>query len=135
MAGRYYTRAQVIVSALFIPQAIVLYNSESILLYINQPEESAKYAGEYLRICMYGIWAYCQTELLRRFLGTQGVFYLILNVQIFSTCMHMVWLYLFVYQWDWGIYGVAYSNLITYSMNFAISYGYIWINKSVVKED
>jgi multidrug resistance protein, MATE family len=54
----FYQRAQIILTVLFIPQAIILYNAESILLFIGQPESSSMYAGQYLRICFLGIWAY-----------------------------------------------------------------------------
>lgn len=88
LAGCYYNRAQVIIIALFIPQSVLLYNATSILKWIGQADIAAEYAGTYIRLNLVGLFAVCQLELLRRFLGTQGVFYLILKTQIVCTCLH-----------------------------------------------
>lgn len=99
-----------IITALFIPQAILLYNAKEVLIWLGQPEVSAEYAGIYLRIIVPGMYLFCQTELLRRFLSTQGIFYLILNVQILTTILHTGWLYLFVNYLDWDIQGIAVAS-------------------------
>ena len=81
LAGCYYNRAQVIVTVIFCIQAIALWNAESLLLAVGQPPVSSKFAAQYIKIYLPGIFASCQTELLRRFLSVQGVYYLILQVQ------------------------------------------------------
>lgn len=107
LAGIYYTRSQVVTTLLFIPQAILLFYSAPILKAIGQPETSAEQAGTFIKILIPGVWGFCQTETLRRFLGTQGVFHIVPNCQIFNMLLHPLWLYLFVSVLDMSISGVA----------------------------
>jgi multidrug resistance protein, MATE family len=135
LAGRYYTRAQVILTFLFIPQALLLYNIQPILEWVGQPKVSAKFAQQYIRIIIIGLYGYWQTEILRRFLGAQGIFNYILKFQLVSSTLHFVWLYIFVYYYGWGIEGVAMCTVVTNLTTFILAYSYIWINPSIVKVD
>mmetsp|Transcript_33746 Transcript_33746/g.38862 ORF Transcript_33746/g.38862 Transcript_33746/m.38862 type:complete len:213 (+) Transcript_33746:446-1084(+) len=112
-----------------------MYNCTDVLLSIGQPEVTAVFAGTYLRYIIPGVWAYCQTELLRRYLSTQGVFDLLLKVQLATTVLHCLWLYLFVGVLDFEVFGVAISTCITYILTYALAALYITWNKSVVKKD
>ena len=134
LAGWYYNRAQVILTAIFIPQSILLYFATDILVAIGQPQEAAIFAGNYIRVIIPGIWAYCQTELLRRFLSSQGEFQLMFKIQLITTVLHALWVYLFVFWVDIGMDGIAVATCITYILNFVIGTVYITLNKSVVKE-
>jgi len=58
LAGTYYTRAQVILTFLFIPQAILLYFATPILKAVGQPEVSSEYAGEYIKVLIVGAWGF-----------------------------------------------------------------------------
>ncbi|CAI2365008.1 unnamed protein product [Moneuplotes crassus] len=135
LAGRYYTRAQVVQTALFVPQAIFLYYSDYFLMLIGQPEQSSIYAGEYLRIMIPGLWAYCQTECLRRFLGTQGSFKLMMITQIISTLSHFFWIYLFVSYLELSFHGIGYATCMTQFVNLMAPILYICYDNSVVKPD
>lgn len=73
--------------------------------------------------------------MLRRYLGTQGVFYLILKFQIISTSLHPILLYFFVSYLDWGVAGIATSTSLSHISTFIGSYAYICFNTSVVKEN
>ena len=96
LAGWYYNRAQVILTVLFIIQGVILYFMADILIFIGEPVKASEYAGTYIRANLPGIWAYCQTELLRRFLCSQGEFHLVLKIQLVTTVLHPLWVYLFV---------------------------------------
>ncbi|CAI2367369.1 unnamed protein product [Moneuplotes crassus] len=135
LAGCYYNRAQVILTAIFIPQAIALYYSEDILIFLKQPPASSHYAGIYSSIMIPGLWMLCQTELLRRFLTTQGVLYIVVNSQILSCILHPLWVYFFVYYFDYSLEGVAYATNMTYLINFIIPILYITKNKDLLKKD
>ena len=134
LAGWYYNRAQVILTVLFILQGVVLYYSADILIFIGEPVNASEYAGIYIRTNLPGIWAYCQTELLRRFLWSQGEFNLVLKIQIVTTVLHPLWVYIFVGPLNLDIVGIAVATCITYILNFVIGTVYITLNKSVVKE-
>ncbi|CAI2365265.1 unnamed protein product [Moneuplotes crassus] len=134
-AGQYYKRAQVILTALFIPQAILLYFATPLLMASGQPERSSQIAGEYILICLPGIWCYCQTELLRRFLGAQKVFNVMMNSQIINVFLHFVWVFIFVYILDFSYKGVYYASLLTYILNLALPILYINYSPSCIREN
>lgn len=81
LAGCYYHRAVVIVTALFCTQSIFLWNAEDILLFFGQQPKSAHYAGNFIRIYLPGVFMVSQIEVLRRFLSVQGVYFLIVKIQ------------------------------------------------------
>ncbi|CAI2365320.1 unnamed protein product [Moneuplotes crassus] len=135
LAGCYYRRAQVVLVMLFIPQAILLYFITPVLIAVGQPVRSAEIAGIFVKILIPGVWGYCQTELLRRFLGTQGEFYIVTNFQIFNCIMHPLWLYLFVHALDLSVNGVAIATSITYFMNYLLPLVYVTLKKDSVKKN
>ncbi|CAI2387247.1 unnamed protein product [Moneuplotes crassus] len=134
-AGEYYRRAQLIMTALFIPQAILLCFAPELLIMTGQPEKASYLAGDYIKICMPGIWCYCQTELLRRFLGAQGVFKIIMNFQILNFFLHFLWIYIFVYTLDLSYSGIAYATLMTYMLNYICPVLYISLFSTNVRAD
>ena len=67
LAGWFLNRARVIVTILFFVQAIVIFNGETILNLVGQPEESSKFASQYLIILLPGLWCMSQFELTRSF--------------------------------------------------------------------
>ena len=103
----------------------MLWHSAEILKGLGQPVEAAEYAGIYIRYFLPGAFMYCQIECLRRFLVAQGVFDFVPKIQIFTTILHPLWLYLFVHILDWSIEGVALASTVTHSLNFFIAY--IWV--------
>ena len=135
LAGWYYNRAQVIWTLLYIPQAILLFFSDDLLIWVGQSEETSVIAGDYLRVVLPGIWAFCQTELLRRFLGAQGLFNIILKTQTLTTVLHVLWLYLFVFVFDLGVTGISAASCLTYILTFGLSWLYVTYNKSLLKEN
>ena len=50
LAGCYYSRAQVILTVIYIPQAILLYFATPILIALGLPEASSNHAGSYICI-------------------------------------------------------------------------------------
>lgn len=135
LANCYYTRAQVILTAIFIPQAILLFFSTPILMAVGMPEVSAIHAGTYIKIMIPGCWGYCQAELLRRYLGTQGAFHIVVYAQILNCILHPFWLYFFVFVLDLSMEGVAFGTSITYFMNYLVPIIYVSFNKSILKEN
>lgn len=134
LAGLYYNRSIVIFCIIFIPQIVFLWHAGAILAYIGQPKESAELAGEYLRIFIFGIWCFCQGDLLRRFLCAQGVFSLISKCQLVTTVFHLVLLYVLIYLLDMGVQGIMIANTISYSLGFLLPYLYVTFNQSVLKK-
>ena len=73
--------------------------------------------------------------MLRRYLGTQGAFHIVTNAQIINCFLHILWLYLLVFYFDFGYEGVAYSTNITFFLNFILPCIYIRVNKSAIREN
>ena len=135
MAGWFLNRARVIVTVSFIFQTIIILNIEDFLVYLGQPEISAYYTSEYLLFLLPGIWWLSQFELTRRFLATQGVFNIIVYVQLFTLLTHMIWLFIFVYICEFEIAGISISTWITYFLNFIILTWYVSFKWEIVHSE
>ena len=125
LAGKYFQRAQVVITVIFLFQLIVFINIESILVFIGQSEETSKYAAMFIKAYLPGIYAYSNVELLRRYLSTQGVYTILTVVQMITFVTHILLLHLFVNVYDLNLYGVAIAANITYSLQFIICSVYI----------
>jgi len=53
---------------------------------------------------------------------------------MFSLCVHLVGLYIYIIVLGWGIKGAAISTATAYSLNFIVSTAYVSIKKLVPKE-
>lgn len=91
----------------------MLWNIEYLLILIGQPAKSAAGAAIYVKYYLPGVVASNQLEILRRFLNVQGVYYLLMNVQMFGFFIHLGFLYFFVSYLDLTIYGVAIASSLT----------------------
>ena len=84
LVGWFLNRARVIVTIFFFIQAIVIFNGETILNLVGQPEASSTFASQYLIILLPGLWCMSQFELTRSFLTTQGVYSIIVIIQLIT---------------------------------------------------
>ena len=56
LMSAYMNRGRMILICLFIPLAVILWYTESVLLFLHQDHEVAHYAGIYSRICIPGMF-------------------------------------------------------------------------------
>ena len=77
---------------------------------------------------------FCQVECLRRFLIAQDVLHLIPNIQIVTTILHPLWLYIFVYIFDLSLEGVAIASTITNTLNLVTAYIIIEFKQSMLRD-
>ncbi|CAI2363185.1 unnamed protein product [Moneuplotes crassus] len=110
LAGCYYTRAQVILTIILLPICIMFWYLTPILIYIGQEVQTSIYAGNFVRAWIPGTFSFCQSECLRKFLIAQGQYSLMPKIQIGTSLLHPLWLYINVYILDLSIEGVAYST-------------------------
>lgn len=66
-------RTFVVLMMLLIPQVVVFWNGESILLLLKQDPRVAERAGAYLKVLSFGLPGYAGFECMRRFLQSQGL--------------------------------------------------------------
>ena len=135
LAGWYYHRAIVIITSLFIFQSVLLWNIDSILISMGQPEIPALIAGKFVKIYLPGIYAACNVELIRRFLGVQGIYNLLLIIQIFTMALHIFWLYFFIFMLNFGVYGTAIASSITNLSTLIITLTYVTVFKDTLRKD
>lgn len=117
-----------------IPQSVILWYSENILIGLGLPEVTSRYAATFIRILLPSLWFECQRDLMRRFLASQKEFKLMLHSQIISSALHPCWMYLTVKILSLGFEGVALANSLTISTNFllpvlAILYDPSWVQE------
>mmetsp|Transcript_12174 Transcript_12174/g.10794 ORF Transcript_12174/g.10794 Transcript_12174/m.10794 type:complete len:120 (+) Transcript_12174:397-756(+) len=118
-----------------IPQLIILWYSENILIWVGQPELAAKYAGIYIRYIIPGLWFYAQVDLLRRFLASQGEFHLIMRTEMITSILHPIWLYIMVHIYELKLEGVAIATCITFTLKFLLPFLYVCVKQDIVKEN
>lgn len=120
MCGVWLNRGRMINTFLMIPIGILFMCTEQIMIAIGQPAIIANYAGKYTSIMIPGAWAMVQFDATKRFSSSQLKPKLPLIAQLIATFFHVIWCYLFIKKWDYGIYGAAFAINITYFMNMFI---------------
>lgn len=104
-------------------------NSYSLLLFLGQPAESAKPASEFVIYSLPGVYFLCLLELLRKYLATQGVNSLVLNIQTTTLVLHIFLCFVLLSWYDSGLFGIAMIFNINSILNYIIAMLYIWYTK------
>lgn len=104
-------------------------------MFLNQPYDSAHYAGIYLKLLLPGLYGMTQFELTRRFLATQGVFALVVIIQVITMILHVILLYIFLILDSQDISTMAIITSVTHLLNFLGLSFYISFKGDVVHPD
>lgn len=56
---------------------------------------------------------------------------MVMYTMIFTSILHFLWCYIFVFDYGWSIFGVSLATIITYFLNFAIITLYCMYDKEV----
>lgn len=99
---------------IFIPQAIVFYNADIVLIALGQNPQVAQMALQYTRIVMLGVLFFNLYEATRRYLNAQLIFVLPSKIQFTTLILHILWCYIFIDVLNLSIIGAGISTLITY---------------------
>jgi len=124
----------VILTLILVPICLLLWYLTPVLIFLGQEVQVSIYAGNYARAMIPGTFMFVQTEALRKFLVAQGQYSFMPKIQLVTAMLHPLWLYINVFCLDLSIEGVAYSTVITHSLNFLVAYIWITIDRSIVKE-
>ena len=135
LGGSQYHRGFIVTNIMLAIVSILFWNIESFLILIDQPEESAAYTAKFLRVYLPGMFAISNVELIRRFLSVQGIYSLILIMQIIAFFFHLIMLYCFTIFMKFGVYGVAYAANLSSSFLFGLIVCYITFSKNTVREN
>ena len=131
----YLNTAKLLVTGLFIFQALMLINSDLLFNMLNQPSEAVTIAQVYIISVLPGTFLGMQFECMRRYLLTLGMYTPILYTLLVSTAVHLVLLYLFLFVFELKILGVALVSGITYSLKYGVLSYYMYRNSEIFKSD
>lgn len=98
----YALRTGVLLLLLFIPQCIILWNAEWILIHMRQDPRVAERAGLYLKVLTFGLPGYGGFECVRRWLQAQGLMLAPVLTLILAAPLNVILNYLLV----WGPEGI-----------------------------
>ena len=101
---------------------------------IGQPTESAYIASIFIKIHLIGIYVMCHLEMVRRFLNSQGIFYLVFNAHLATLFTHAFFCYVLIFYLDMGVNGLAYTANITQILTLAIIVIYMASHQYILKE-
>ena len=132
--GAYLNRCRIVLIAVFIPQALIFWNSESILVVMGQDQEVALAAQTYVRHLIPGIFWFNMFETTRRFLNAQLKFLEPSIAMLVALILHFFWWLLFISYFELNITGAAIATWITYITDFALIHLYVILKSGYVKE-
>lgn len=73
LTGLHALRTMIIIFLMIIPQVIIFFHSEYLLLRLKQEPAVAALAGQYLKVLSFGLPGYAVFEVARRWLQAQGL--------------------------------------------------------------
>ena len=120
---------------MFIPQSILLWNSESVLIMVGQNHEVAFAAQTYVRHLIPGILWFNMFETTRRFLNAQLKFLEPSIVQLTALFFHFFWCLIFIGYFELNLIGAALATWITYITDWILLNLYVTFKHGYVKEE
>lgn len=116
-------RTFVILLCMIIPQAIIFWNAEAILLLMRQDPRVAERAGVYLKILSFSLPGYAGFECCRRYLQAQGLMSACTVTLLVTAPVNALLNYLLVWGPDFCRLGFVGAPLATaISMNLMVSF-------------
>lgn len=127
LVGLQFQRMTFFLFSLSIPVAVIWFFSEHILSYIVPDPNSARLAGQYLRVMIFGIPGFILFEGAKRFTQAQGLFRATTYVLLVAAPLHVLVVWLLVYKFELGFVGapigVAFTdNLMPLLLFFYVKY-------------
>jgi MATE family multidrug resistance protein len=102
----------------------VLLNASYVFDLLGFEGEATVYSQQYIDIMFVGIYILGLLDANRRLLNCMGYQNGPMLIQITCTFMHILWCYLFVDVWLFGVRGPAYATVLTYAINLVALYVY-----------
>jgi MATE family multidrug resistance protein len=116
LVGVHLQRGLCILSIMFLPIAIVWWNCEDLLLYLNQEPQLAHQAGLFLRCLVLGAPAYIAFEAVKKYLQAQGIMQASTYVLMIVSPLNLLMNYSFVYlePFKLGFEGAPLATSLSY---------------------
>jgi len=121
----HFQRCRVLVTLQLFWMVPLLWNSESLLLFVHQDPDVAYHAGTYNRASVWGLFAAFQTEATRRFLQNRQCTLAPAVAGMITSLLHIGWCIFFVVHLGLGNAGAGYANAVTWWTGFLLSQFYL----------
>ena len=113
LCGQYLNRARILTSIAFIPLAMILIWSETILLKLKQDPETSMYAHKYIVASIPAMFFFGMFDMQKRFLNCMQLSQVPMVAQIVSTVFHLFWCYYFLTVKGYDVEGLGYALSVT----------------------
>ena len=130
--GCYLNRGRIIQALFFALETTILMFTKEILLILGQSHESSEAARIYVISILPGMFAMSQFETVRRYLQAMGNYNLSLYIQSTTSLLHILWSYVLVSIFDFGLIGSAISTCLTYWINLIVITLFLKFKKNLV---
>jgi len=118
--GQIFNRGRFIVTVVMVPIIIIFSLSDKILVGLGQDPEVSHISRVYVTILIPGVWALGQFDATKRFLSAQYSTDIPVWTQLFTTILHFLWCWLFIWKMDGREKGAAIATNITWILNMIL---------------
>ncbi|KAJ1382918.1 Multi antimicrobial extrusion protein [Sesbania bispinosa] len=125
MLGVYTQRAMLVLLGLSIPLSLIWFYTSNLLIALGQDHEISTEAGIFNRWMIPGLFAYGLLQCLNRFLQTQNNVFPMLISSGITTLVHILFCWLFVFEYELGSKGAALAISMSYWVNVFLLVVYI----------
>ena len=117
-------RGMVVLTAFYAVVVVIWCFSEHLFRALGQPEEICVHSARFLQLLAPGGLGYIWFECMKKFLQAQGIYRPGTYVLIITSPLNAVLNYLFIYTFDFGIYGAPVATGISYWLSFLLLVAY-----------
>ncbi|XP_061351425.1 protein DETOXIFICATION 16-like [Gastrolobium bilobum] len=125
MLGVHTQRAMFVLLVLTIPLSLIWFYTSNLLIAMGQDHEISTEAGIFNRWMIPGLFAYGLLQCLNRFLQTQNNVFPMLISSGITTSVHIVFCWVFVFEYELGSKGAALAISMSYWINVFLLLIYI----------
>ena len=131
MLGKYFNISFALVNIMLIPLSFITYFLGDILIFMGQDEEIGEYVNIYIRASIPSIILNAEFELIKKYLQCQKSFLVITISILITTPLHILYLYIFILYFNFGLIGAAMATQLTFLSNTVILIIYIKSNSDL----
>jgi multidrug resistance protein, MATE family len=113
LCGTYLNRGRFVLFATTVPFSLLLFFSEHLFVALKQDPEVAYYAGIYLRVMTFNLFLGGQFQIMKKFLIQMQITWAALMTTIIASCLHVLWLYVFIIKMEWHFFGIGIAMATT----------------------
>lgn len=111
-------RAFVVLTLFYIPVTILWILSEHVFKALGQPEQLSRDSAKFLTYLIPGGFGYIGFETMKKYLQAQEIMRPGTYVLLITSPISAVLNYLFVYTFEWGVFGAPFATGIGYWLSF-----------------